>query len=371
MTTESTVLQAPTSVRWMAHDIACLRILIANVFLVGDPGQNDWVLVDAGMGDCSEQIVRAAENRFGAGARPRAIVLTHGHFDHVGALPTLVERWGVPVYAHALELPYLTGRSDYPPADPTVGGGAMAWLSFTYPRRAIDLGTAARALPEDGHVPFMPGWHAIHTPGHTPGHISLFRMADRALIAGDAVVTTRQESALAAIGQPPVVHRPPAYFTIDWGAARRSAQLLAALDPLVIGTGHGPPMRGAEMQQQLHRLADNFDQLGTPSHGRYVAAPAVADEGGVVSVPPPSPLLSAPAIAGLVLAGAALFAAWRNSRRRGPRRWEGPAMQPPYTPPPTYLQQRIGPAPRAGYVPQPGHQERAGEVRSQRRVIYG
>ena len=42
----------------------------------------------------------------------------------------------------------------------------------------------------------MPGWRWVHTPGHTAGHVSLFRDADRTLIAGDAFVTTKQESAL-------------------------------------------------------------------------------------------------------------------------------------------------------------------------------
>src|SRR3712207_3351949 len=71
-----------------SHDIACLQVLIANVIFVGDPadGSAGWVLVDAGMPYSAGRIVAAAEARFGRGARPRAIILTHGHFDHVGAL---------------------------------------------------------------------------------------------------------------------------------------------------------------------------------------------------------------------------------------------------------------------------------------------
>src|SRR5438128_3976849 len=88
----------------VASDVACLQVWIVNVAFVGDPadGPNDWVLVDAGMPMSAHKILRAAEERFGPGARPRSIVLTHGHFDHVGALETLVEAWDVPVYAHEL-----------------------------------------------------------------------------------------------------------------------------------------------------------------------------------------------------------------------------------------------------------------------------
>jgi glyoxylase-like metal-dependent hydrolase (beta-lactamase superfamily II) len=105
-------------------DVAYLRTAIANVVFVGAPESGTWVLVDAGMPGSAEAIATAAARRYGAESRPTAIVMTHGHFDHVGALKTLAERWEVPVYAHPLELPYLTGRSSYPPPDPTVGGGA-------------------------------------------------------------------------------------------------------------------------------------------------------------------------------------------------------------------------------------------------------
>jgi glyoxylase-like metal-dependent hydrolase (beta-lactamase superfamily II) len=70
----------------------------------------DWVLVDAGLPGSAGTIRRHAAEIFGSEARPAAIILTHGHFDHVGALLTLATEWDVPVYAHPLELPYLTGR---------------------------------------------------------------------------------------------------------------------------------------------------------------------------------------------------------------------------------------------------------------------
>ena len=112
---------------------------------------------------------------------PEAIILTHGHFDHVGSLERLLQLWDVPVYAHTLELPYLTGRSSYPPPDPLVGGGAMAWSSKLYPRGPIDLDGRAQALPDDHTVPGLPGWRWIHTPGHSPGHVSLVRESDTAV----------------------------------------------------------------------------------------------------------------------------------------------------------------------------------------------
>ena len=63
-------------------------------------------------------------------------------------------------------------------------------------------------LPENGVVPTLAGWTWLMTDGHSPGHVSFFRESDRALIAGDAVVTTRQESTIDVLRQRPVISRP-------------------------------------------------------------------------------------------------------------------------------------------------------------------
>ena len=277
-------------------DIACLQVYIVNVLLVGEPGMvggaaAPWVLVDAGMPGSAGRILRAVEERFGPGARPEAIVLTHGHFDHVGALRTLADRWDVPIYAHEMELPYLTGKSAYPPPDPTVGGGLMARSAFLYPRGPYDFSDRIRVLPADGSVPGMPGWRWVHTPGHTAGHVALFRESDRALIAGDAFVTTKQESAIAVMTQREEMHGPPMYYTSDWPAARESVRRLDALHPAIAVTGHGLPMENPRLAHDLHALARDFDAVAVPRHGRYVARPAITDRTGVVAVPPPPPTL--------------------------------------------------------------------------------
>ena len=270
----------------VASDVFRLKTLMVNVYFVRDRTSGQWALIDTGLPGFAGTIRRVGEQLFGT--TPTAILLTHGHFDHVSGLPTLADQWGVPVYAHPLELPYLTGRSKYPPADPTVGGGAQSWMSVLLPRGPLDLGSRIRILPMNGVVPGLPEWQWLLTCGHTPGHVSFFREADRTLVAGDAVVTTKQEAVFGAMFQQPTfVWRPPAYFTPDWTSARRSVETLAALEPEVLATGHGHVMYGPAMRRELRDLADRFDAY-MPSSGRYIPYPAIADERGVVHVPPRS-----------------------------------------------------------------------------------
>ncbi|GJE73096.1 MBL fold metallo-hydrolase [Methylorubrum podarium] len=271
----------------IAPDLAYRRLVLANVVFVGSPGAGDrnWVLVDAGIPGSKTAIREAADARFGEGARPAAIVLTHGHFDHVGVLEDLAEEWDVPVYAHGLERPYLDGSAAYPAPDPSVGGGLMARIAPLYPTKPVDVSSRLRLLPADGSVPPMPGWRWLHTPGHSPGHVSFWREADRSLIAGDAFVTTAQESAYAVAMQAPEVHGPPMYLTLDWPAAGGSVRSLAALGPERAITGHGRPLQGPELRRGLDALAQDFERVAVPDQGRYVETPARAEDGSAYRSP--------------------------------------------------------------------------------------
>jgi glyoxylase-like metal-dependent hydrolase (beta-lactamase superfamily II) len=252
------------------ENLAYRRLGLVNVALIGAPRSREWVLVDAGVRGTSKMIKHAAAERFGAAVPPKAIILTHGHFDHVGALDALLEEWNVPVYAHPIEHPYLDGSESYPPPDPTVGGGLMAAMSGLFPRGPINISQWLRMLGDGGAVPHAPGWQWLHTPGHTAGHVSLWHPESRALIAGDAFITTAQESAYAVATQRPELHGPPMYYTPDWPSAHASVVKLAELAPQYVVTGHGPAMAGDSMLAALRVLASDFDQVAVPRHGRYV-----------------------------------------------------------------------------------------------------
>jgi glyoxylase-like metal-dependent hydrolase (beta-lactamase superfamily II) len=295
----------------IAPDVGWLPVSYANVYFVGRPG-GKWILLDAGLPGGAREIVAAAEARFGAGSNPEAIVLTHGHLDHAGSALALAEIWDCPVYVHPMETPFLTGKSPYPPADPTVGG-AVAFISRFLPRRCRDFGSRLREL-HTRKVPGASGWNWIPTPGHSPGHVVLFRESDRVLLAGDAVITVEMDSWQGLISGRQKLAGPPAPFTIDWANAVASLRNLASLRPNVIGAGHGIPISDSDLPERFERFAASFRP---PRRGRYVGRPARTDENGIIDLPraPFDPVPFATAAA-LLFAGLALGAGYLDEKKR-------------------------------------------------------
>lgn len=296
----------------VAPGVEYMTTVFVNLYFIA-VDEGSWVLVDTGLPLQAWRVRAAAEARFGRDARPSAIILTHGHFDHAGNALALAKAWDVPIYAHDLEMPYLTGKSDYPPQDPTVGG-ALAQMSRLFPHGGYDFGNRARALPADGSIPDLSEWRYLHTPGHTAGHISLFRERDRVLIAGDVLTTVNQESPITQVTLKRELRQPPAPLTTDWGAARDSIHKIAGLRPSVIAAGHGLPIDD-DAAVQLESFARTFVP---PAHGRYIPEPALTDENGVVTLPPPvaDPVPKVIACVTLI-AAAGLLVARLNKHGRG------------------------------------------------------
>jgi glyoxylase-like metal-dependent hydrolase (beta-lactamase superfamily II) len=301
-------------VKEIARGVVWLRTGMANSYLIESEEQG-WVLLDAGTQGYARKIREAAEGRFGPGSRPKAIILSHGHFDHAGSARDLAERWDVSVYAHPMEAPYLTGRSAYPPPDPTVGG-CMGLVSRWFPSTTTNIGVRLEDLPPGGLVPGLPGWRWYSTPGHSPGHVSYFHERSSVLLSGDAVTSVNMDSCSAMAWQKPEISRPPAYYTCDWHRARQSVEMLAELRPRAIGCGHGQPMSGPEVALQLWRLARHFPI----PEGRYGLHPARTDWNGIVYLPPAPPDPLARIVAGLGAAALAGVGAWlfrRAARESG------------------------------------------------------
>jgi glyoxylase-like metal-dependent hydrolase (beta-lactamase superfamily II) len=163
----------------------------------------------------------------------RAIVLTHAHIDHTGSAAELARRSGAQVLAHRDEVPYLEGTQSLPATSWLTR--VMLWLEprMSGRRSAIPVD---RAL-DDGDVLDVPGGvRVIHTPGHTPGSISLFRSEGGIAFCGDLF-----------FNQNPLTGRPGLRFAIplvsvDPAQARESVRKLLPLDVRVLCPGHGEPL---------------------------------------------------------------------------------------------------------------------------------
>src|SRR5205085_785528 len=152
---------------------------------------------------------------------------------------------------------------------------AIGFLSRFMPSKAYNFSDRIRELPAN-QVPGLSGWQWIATPGHSPGHISLFRPADRVLIAGDAFATMDMESWSGLLTARKMLARGGAPFNYDWDATEQSVNDLARLRPNVIGAGHGIPLTEKhDAAARLQRFAARFRR---PRRGRYVREAALTDE---------------------------------------------------------------------------------------------
>lgn len=136
--------------------------LAANCYWVGNEKGS---LVDPGAEP--EKILAALGERF-----PQAIILTHGHADHLGAAGPLAEHFGVGIYLHADDLSLYQ-------AAPEMG----RYLGMTIP----PLPEPAGYLAEGDTVPGIPGAQILAFPGHSPGGIGIYHPEEGFLLAGDLI----------------------------------------------------------------------------------------------------------------------------------------------------------------------------------------
>jgi glyoxylase-like metal-dependent hydrolase (beta-lactamase superfamily II) len=199
--------------------------VVSGVYLVGGPNvtrgedaavylidfSGDLVLIDSGAGGSSSQIVRNIEMLGLNPASLSKVILTHCHIDHVGSAPFFREKYGAKILIHELDAKALeTGDSIRTAAN---------WYGTTFPPTKID------EKLKDAHVILKFGQeelHCLHTPGHTPGSISLYLdRADKRILFGQDIHGPFNKA-----------------FNSDIDAWKKSMQLLLDLEADILCEGH-------------------------------------------------------------------------------------------------------------------------------------
>lgn len=201
-----------------------------NVYLIGD------VLVDAATRHAARRILRQLRGR-----SVTAHALTHAHPDHQGASHEVCQTLSIPLWCGELD------------ADAAEDGRIMERQPKHRINRLIGLAfpgpghPVARRLHEGDEVA---GFRVLDTPGHSAGHVALWRESDRALICGDVFTN------IDTLTGVPGLHEPKPFFTPDPARNRQSMRRLAALEPELVCFGHGRPLRNPrKLREFTERVA--------------------------------------------------------------------------------------------------------------------
>lgn len=221
-------------------------LMMGRVYAIEDT--DGFTIIDAGLAIAAPKVLAQLAAAGHAPHTVKRILITHAHPDHIGGLPALRQATGARVFVHALDRDVTEGRTHIPRASRTTPGltlfDSMILLAgeTTLPGCPVDEvlegddTVIAEVMADAG------GLHALHTPGHSAGHVSFWNPQRRILFTGDVVMNL------------PTITFPIRAFTPDPSAARQSIRRIAALDAGIIAFGHGSVL-GDDGAEKLRRYA--------------------------------------------------------------------------------------------------------------------
>ncbi len=213
-----------------------LDVLRSSIFFLLD---ERVTLVDAGMRWSATGILNALHELGRSPSDIERVVITHSHYDHWGALASIVAQSGAEVCAHTTEAPLLRGDARAPVAAHRRRIARV--LTLLVGRFVAPPVRDVRELEDGEALPVLGGLQAVHTPGHSSGHLAYYLSDLHLLFSGDAVQVNRAGRLI-----PPTVYE-------DRDESIRSLGRMAELDFDVLAPTHFPPQRD-DVRAQLREL---------------------------------------------------------------------------------------------------------------------
>ena len=214
-----------------------------NIFLITE---KELTLIDTGFHGSSRKVADFIGSLGRSVEEISLIIITHNHFDHAGGLAELRKLTRAKVAAHKADISNTESQLPYP--------GVIRRLlripTFYALHSVFSVTPSDVDIQLEGGEVFKPlgGLEVVHTPGHTPGSISLFSPQNKLLIVGDALNKRRK-----------ILRLPPKMVSTDLAQAIDSVKRMARLDFDILCFGHGWPLTGdvrSKMQDLIEQIKD-------------------------------------------------------------------------------------------------------------------
>lgn len=189
-------------------------------------------LVDCGLKKAPEKIVAGLAHMGKDVSDVSQIVLTHMHSDHVRGAAEMASRTGAQVAAHASDTEY-AAAGQTPKLDNTLFLGRL----FNRSPQKFAPFTVGQKLNDGDILPVAGGLRVVHTPGHSPGHISLLHEPTKLLITGDAIFNI--------LG----LRYSMKTFCTDFRMSQQTVQVLGELEYDVAAFTHGPEITNSPREK--------------------------------------------------------------------------------------------------------------------------
>jgi glyoxylase-like metal-dependent hydrolase (beta-lactamase superfamily II) len=217
----------------ITENVFLIPNLVCNTYVIIDP--DGLTIIDSGLPRSEKKILAFVASLGKSAQDVKHIILTHSDIDHVGGLAALQKATGARTFAGPIEAEAIAKGKASREIKPKGFSLRRVLLAIVGPFFKAAPFQVHETVTEGQTLPVLGGLQVLETPGHTPGHISLFSPSTGVLFCGDSIVA--DENGL---------HGSRPGLTWDEGQARASERKQAGLGARIVCSGHGPIVTDAE-----------------------------------------------------------------------------------------------------------------------------